>query len=69
MLPMFLIDKGVHASTVGFWTGVVGQVLSIMGSILGGAAVSGSKYEICLLEQKYEKKPIIFTVVLAPWSR
>lgn len=43
MLPMFLIDKGVHASTVGFWTGVVGQVLSIFGSILGGAAVSGSK--------------------------
>ena len=43
MLPMFLIDKGVHASTVGFWTGVVGQVLSIFGSILGGAAVSGSQ--------------------------
>lgn len=29
MLPMFLIDKGIPASTVGFWTGVVGQVLSI----------------------------------------
>lgn len=42
MLPMFLIDKGIPASTVGFWTGVVGQVLSIFGSIVGGAAVSGT---------------------------
>lgn len=43
MLPLFLIDKGFPASTVGFWTGVVGQVLSIFGSIVGGAAVSGTQ--------------------------
>lgn len=43
MLPLFLIDKGIQASSVGFWTGVVGQVISIFGSILGGIIVSGNR--------------------------
>ena len=40
MVPLFLIDQGIPASQVGFWTGVVGQVVSILGSVVGGGAIS-----------------------------
>ncbi|KAJ8304853.1 hypothetical protein KUTeg_018436 [Tegillarca granosa] len=40
MTPLFLIDKKFSASQVGFWTGVVGQVVSIVGSVIGGWMIS-----------------------------
>ncbi|KAK3098928.1 hypothetical protein FSP39_024370 [Pinctada imbricata] len=40
MVPMFLIDKGIAASQVGFWTGMVGQAVSIVGSFMGGTIIS-----------------------------
>lgn len=40
MAPLFLIDKKFSASQVGFWTGVVGQVVSIVGSVIGGWMIS-----------------------------
>ena len=43
MMPMFLIDVGVPTADVGLWTGVVGQAVSIVGSILGGAAISSGR--------------------------
>lgn len=36
MLPLFFLDKKVEPSEVTFWTGVVGQGVSICGSVLGG---------------------------------
>ncbi|XP_063435561.1 major facilitator superfamily domain-containing protein 3-like [Mytilus trossulus] len=44
MVPMFLIDKKIPASWVGFWTGMVGQGVSICGSVLGGWAISHLGY-------------------------
>lgn len=70
MLPMFLIDKGIPASTVGFWTGVVGQVLSIFGSIVGGAAVSGTLVTISFLQNvcAFRLVPMLFTtLVIFSW--
>lgn len=66
MLPLFLIDKGIHASTVGFWMGVVGQVLSIFGSIVGGAAVSGTKVTISFLQNvcAFRLVPMLFTTLI-----
>lgn len=32
LFPLFLVDKGIDASDVGFWMGIVGQVVSILGS-------------------------------------
>ncbi|KAL8624875.1 hypothetical protein ACOMHN_016171 [Nucella lapillus] len=43
MMPMFLMDGGVSTSGVGMWTGVVGLVVSIAGSVLGGAAISSGR--------------------------
>jgi len=44
LVPLFLIDKHIPASQVGFWTGIVGQVISIGGSVLGGWLISHLKY-------------------------
>ncbi|XP_052099659.1 major facilitator superfamily domain-containing protein 3-like [Mytilus californianus] len=44
MVPLFLIDKKIPASWVGFWTGMVGQGVSIFGSVLGGWAISHLGY-------------------------
>ncbi|CAC5377515.1 unnamed protein product [Mytilus coruscus] len=44
MVPLFLIDKKIPASWVGFWTGMVGQGVSICGSVLGGWAISHLGY-------------------------
>ncbi|XP_033127448.1 major facilitator superfamily domain-containing protein 3-like [Anneissia japonica] len=38
--PLYLVDRGVPAPTVGFWSGVVCQGLSIIGSLLGGLYLS-----------------------------
>ncbi|TNN14316.1 Major facilitator superfamily domain-containing protein isoform 1 [Schistosoma japonicum] len=35
MLPLMLFDRGFSLSKVGFWTGVVGQLASIIGSTSG----------------------------------
>ena len=43
MMPMFLIDRGVPTADVGLWTGVVGQAVSIAGSVIGGAAISSDR--------------------------
>ncbi|XP_045180006.2 major facilitator superfamily domain-containing protein 3-like [Mercenaria mercenaria] len=40
MMPLFLVDRGITSSSVGFWTGLVGQGVSIFGSFLGGWLVS-----------------------------
>ncbi|OWF43148.1 major facilitator superfamily domain-containing protein 3-like [Mizuhopecten yessoensis] len=40
MVPLFLVDKDLPMSKVGFWTGMVGQVVSILGSFLGGWLLS-----------------------------
>lgn len=44
MMPMFLIDHGMIAADVGVWTGVVGQAVSIAGSVVGGMVVSSQRY-------------------------
>ena len=36
MLPIYLVDRNVSSQTIGLWTGIYGQSLSIMGSILSG---------------------------------
>ncbi|VDN99644.1 unnamed protein product [Rodentolepis nana] len=40
MLPLMLLDHGMPMTTVGFWTGVVGQVFSISGSSLAATLVN-----------------------------
>ncbi|XP_035824570.1 major facilitator superfamily domain-containing protein 3 isoform X2 [Aplysia californica] len=42
LLPLFLLDEGVHAHDVGFWTGMVGQGMSILGSAVGGFIFTSS---------------------------
>ncbi|VDK32934.1 unnamed protein product [Taenia asiatica] len=39
MLPLMLLDHGMSMTVVGFWTGVVGQVFSIVGSSSASAVV------------------------------
>ncbi len=39
MLPLMLLDSGMSVGTVGFWTGVVGQITSITGSSSAGVIV------------------------------
>ena len=36
LLPLFFVDKGVSLDVVGFWTGVIAQCLSVLGSSIGG---------------------------------
>jgi hypothetical protein len=36
MLPMYLIDNKIESSTIGLWTGVLGQCSSILGSFMAG---------------------------------
>ena len=43
MLPHFLLDQQVEPVDVNFWTGIVGQILSIVGSVAGGWLVSHSR--------------------------
>ncbi|XP_002739312.1 major facilitator superfamily domain-containing protein 3-like [Saccoglossus kowalevskii] len=43
MFPLFLVDYGMSAGSVGLWTGVIGQSLSILGSLLGGYILSCTK--------------------------
>lgn len=40
MLPLMLLDHGMPMATVGFWTGVVGQIFSIIGSSSAATAVN-----------------------------
>ena len=40
MLPLFIVDKGISIEDVTFWTGIVGQATSILGSFLGGYLIS-----------------------------
>ena len=44
MLPLFLVDHGVEPADVTFWAGLVGQGISIIGSILGGFCAA--RYEL-----------------------
>lgn len=32
ILPLLLLDHGMPMASVGFWTGVIGQISSIIGS-------------------------------------
>ncbi|KAL4217146.1 Major facilitator superfamily domain-containing protein 3 [Mactra antiquata] len=51
MLPLYLVDKGILSASIGFWTGLIGQGVSILGSFLGGWLVSWfgfSPYKILL---------------------
>ncbi|CAH1266309.1 MFSD3 [Branchiostoma lanceolatum] len=41
MFPLYLVDQGIPKGAVGMWTGVVGQGLSIVGSLLGGWLLTG----------------------------
>lgn len=34
--PLFLVDRGVTVQQLGFWSGVVSQIASLSGSVLGG---------------------------------
>ncbi|XP_060070695.1 major facilitator superfamily domain-containing protein 3-like [Ylistrum balloti] len=40
MVPLYLVDKDLPMSKIGFWTGIVGQLVSIFGSFLGGWLIS-----------------------------
>ena len=40
MFPLYLIDKQVSPSDVTFWSGLLGQGLSILGSIAGGYIIT-----------------------------
>ncbi|VDL64111.1 unnamed protein product [Hymenolepis diminuta] len=40
MLPLMLLDHGMPMAAVGFWTGVVGQIFSIIGSSSAATAVN-----------------------------
>ncbi|XP_070559849.1 major facilitator superfamily domain-containing protein 3-like isoform X2 [Ptychodera flava] len=42
MFPLYMVDCGISASYVGLWTGVIGQSLSILGSLLSGWILSYS---------------------------
>ncbi|XP_066285329.1 major facilitator superfamily domain-containing protein 3-like [Branchiostoma lanceolatum] len=44
MFPLYLVDQGIPKGAVGMWTGVVGQGLSIVGSLLGGWLLTGHSY-------------------------
>ena len=49
MMPLFLVDKGMTSYSVGFWTGLVGQGVSILGSFLGGWLISVFLYGFIIL--------------------
>ncbi|KAG8195023.1 hypothetical protein JTE90_008194 [Oedothorax gibbosus] len=38
--PIFLVDQGVSTKDIGFWSGIVGQLASLSGSIFSGWLVS-----------------------------
>ncbi|XP_077988924.1 major facilitator superfamily domain-containing protein 3-like [Glandiceps talaboti] len=40
LLPLYLVDCNISASHVGLWTGVIGQSLSILGSLVAGWMLS-----------------------------
>ena len=44
MIPLFLIDQHVPSMDVGFWSGVIGQAVSVVGSLLSGWFISQKGY-------------------------
>lgn len=49
MLPLYLVDKHVAASDLALWSGVLGQAISIFGSLLGGWLITLHKSVCCPL--------------------
>lgn len=39
ILPIYLLDRKVESSTIGLWTGIIGQSFSICGSFIGGIMI------------------------------
>ena len=44
MLPMLMVDHHVATNDVTFWTAVVGQAVSVVGSLIGGALITNYRY-------------------------
>ena len=42
MLPIYLVDRKVSPKVIGFWTGIAGQSLSILGSLISGIILKKS---------------------------
>lgn len=38
--PLFMFDQGISSNQLAFWNGIIGQSLSILGSVLGGFQLS-----------------------------
>lgn len=36
MLPLYMVDKRVPNADIAMWSGIIGQSISIFGSLLGG---------------------------------
>ncbi len=49
LLPIYLLDRGVSSSTIGLWTGILGQVSSILGSFIGGLVLKFSNQRLFAL--------------------
>ena len=50
LMPVYLLDRGVGSSTIGLWTGILGQVVSILGSFIGGLVI------------KYNTQRLLYTI-------
>lgn len=62
-MPLYLIDQGVSSSSVGLWTGFIGQGISIFGSFLGGWLVSWFWYTPYKILVAFSiVRPLILTV-------
>jgi hypothetical protein len=46
MLPLYLVDKDISANDITFWAGMLGQGLSILGSLLGGWLITYYRYHL-----------------------
>ncbi|XP_067664610.1 major facilitator superfamily domain-containing protein 3-like isoform X1 [Haliotis asinina] len=70
MIPLFLLDQGLPPSMVGLWTGMMGQVISIFGSVLGGVIMS-SQSTLGLLKTLSIIRTIVLVVLcvlISMWS-
>ncbi|XP_072017673.1 major facilitator superfamily domain-containing protein 3-like [Amphiura filiformis] len=62
MFPLFLVDHGISATDVTMWTGVIGQGLSITGSLFGGWLLTSKRLS------PLQVLPVLFGLRLIPMS-
>lgn len=65
LIPLFLVDRKVSLGRVSFWTSLLAQGTSILGSLSGGALISKYRYYRIIVVCYYTFITFKFTMSIA----